>query len=257
MIYDVYAGGIHAVEATLDVDVTDTKYDITMGAYTRGFLGKLAPWNGTFESNGWIVGKNDYRPKLHKSVATWRNETEVKEYTYGQDRSFKGLTITDHGKEPKRKETNNELTQGTTDVLTATLLAMNAIAQGHDCKGTSEVFDGKRRFKLIFHHEETEELEKNYYNIYEGPSVKCTVEVEPVAGEWHKKPRGWMSIQEQGRERGTMPTVWFAKVKDGEAAIPIKVLVKTAYGALYMHLTEYHSGNTTMIAERRKKDAIE
>jgi len=55
-----------------------------------------------------------------------------------------------------------------------------------------------------------------------------------------------MSIQEQGRERGTMPTVWFAKVQEGQVAVPVKVRVKTDYGTLFMHLTDYQSAGKKM-----------
>ncbi len=255
MIYDVYAGGFHAVEAQLDVDFSKKeRYSLIMSAHTRGFLGSVAPWNGTFESHGWVLEGNDYRPETHKSTATWRDEIETKEYKYNKDRSFKGLLITDHDRPTYKKEVADELTQGTTDILTATLLAMRAISNGNDCQGTSEVFDGKRRFKLKFVHKEYETLTASRYNIYEGESTKCTVEVEPLSGAWHKKPRGWLSIQEQGRDKGMMPTVWMAKMNKDGPAVPIKILVKTQYGALYMHLTEYRNGDNVQIAQNRIED---
>lgn len=252
MIYDVYAGGFHVVNAQLDIDLSRPKnYDISLSAKTRGFLGRLAPWQGSFESNGWALSKADYRPEIHKSIATWRDETEVKEYTYGQDRTFKSLVIKDHNKKPFSRDVKSELTHGTTDVLSATLMAMQAIAAGNGCDSTADVFDGKRRFKLKFKHQGEEDLKPTRYNIYGGASTVCIVEVEPNGGGWHEKPRGWMSIQEQGREKGTMPTVWMAQVSKGGPAVPIKVLVKTDYGALYMHLAEYRSGDNILIAEKR------
>lgn len=254
MVYEVYAGGIHAVQGNMDMNLTNNRYDITFSAKTRGFLGKLAPWFGTFESHGWVLNNADYRPELHKSSATWRDEEEIKEYKYTKDRKFNGLWITEHEKPTKKKEIEDELTQGTSDVMTAALLAMRGVADGKGCDSTTEVFDGKRRFKLKFNHVEDVELESSKYNIYEGPAVKCTVEVVPVAGGWHEKPRGWLSIQEQGRERGTMPTVWFGKISKDGPAVPIKVLVKTAYGALFMHLAEYQSEDTLLVAEKRGDD---
>lgn len=255
MIYEVYAGGIHAVQGQLDIDFTDKgRYDLVLSAKTRGFLAKLAPWFGTFESHGWVVGDGDYRPEQHKSTTTWREEEEVKDYQYTKDRKFKGLLITDHDKPTYKKKVDDELTQGTTDALTAALLAMKAVGDGQDCEGSSEVFDGKRRFEMNFNHIKREELKSSKYNIYEGPSVKCTVEVKPIAGGWHKKPRGWLSIQEQGRERGTMPTLWMGRLSEDGPAVPIKILVKTAYGNLFMHLAEYRSGDNILVAKKRNKD---
>ncbi len=255
MVYEVYAGGIHAVRASMDIDMReDGRYDMVMSAHTRGFLGSLAPWEGTFESHGWVMEDGEYRPELHKSTTIWRDESEIKEYKYNRNGGFDGLIITDHEKPPHKKEVNDELTQGTTDAFTAVLDVLSTIAAGGECNSSSEVFDGKRRFEQIFVHEETGTLEASRYNIFEGVAAQCYVEVKPLAGAWHKKPRGWMSIQEQGRERGTMPTVWIGKLSKDGPAIPVKVRVKTEYGTLFMHLVEYNNGEEIVMAEKRVRD---
>ncbi len=66
----------------------------------------------------------------------------------------------------------------------------------------------------------TEDLKATKYNVYEGPAEKCTVEVAPAGGKWHEKPRGWLSIQEQGRQHGQLPTVWFARMEGKRSRSP-------------------------------------
>lgn len=250
MTYEVYAGGINAVTANLDVGLeNDERYHLELAAKTKGFLGSLVPWEGTFVTSGWREEGGLEKPELHKSTAVWRGEEELKEYYYGRDGSFNGLYV----KEPDRDEKiqpEEELTQGTIDVLTATLHVMDNVAQKGVCEGESEIFDGKRRFKLVFTHEADEHLEATRYNAYSGAAARCQVEVHPVAGPWHKKPRGWMSIQEQGRQKGSLPTVWMAKVSENGPAIPVKLRVKTEYGTLFMHLIEYRNGGEVKIAEK-------
>ena len=254
MIYEVYAGGIHALQGQMTINENNPEhYTIKLSAKTRGLLGKLAPWHGTFESQGWNEGQGRYRPELHQSIATWRGEEETKSYHYTRDGSFKNLVITETGKKPTIKKPDTKLTDQTTDVLTATLEVLQAIAAGKPCKGRSDVFDGKRRFTQIFHDKGEETLKKTKYNIYEGPAKKCTVEVQPKGGKWHKKPRGWMSIQEQGREKGTMPTLWVAQIEKDAPAVPVKLLVKTNYGNLFMHLTEYQGSGDILVAKKRKE----
>ncbi len=244
MEYDVYAGGFHVVEAHLDTDMRKPgRYALELGARTRGFLGDLAPWHGVFLSNGWRdVKTGKVMPELHQSITTFRDEKEIKTYQYGKDGTFKEYTIKDPENDGSPRPVPAEWTQGTTDALTATLTVMQAIAAGGTCTGSDEVFDGKRRYTLIFKEVKQVELAANNYNVYAGPAMECTVEVKPGAGKWHEKPRGWMSIQEQGRARGTMPTVWFAALQDGGPAVPVKIRVKTDYGALLMHLTAYDYG---------------
>jgi len=236
----------------MDIDLTqDGRYTLVMDAKTRGFLSSLIPWEGTFESHGWILNADKYQPEKHQSTAQWRKEVDIKEYLYNKDGSFKSLRITDEKRDNELREVEDELTNGTVDALTATLQMLKTYNKTGKCEGESDVFDGKRRFKQLFKHEESLTLEASKYNIYKGEAAQCVVEVVPVAGAWHKKPRGWLSIQEQGRERGTMPTVWIGQMAEGEPAIPIKIRVKTAYGTLFMHLAEYQNADTILVADKR------
>lgn len=256
LVYEVYAGGIHAVQARLDMDLRKKgRYDLMLDAKTRGFLASLVPWEGTFESHGWILGdKSQHRPEQHKSTAYWRKEIDIKDYRYQKDGRFVSLSVTDeHGKKEER-DLPPEVTDGTVDTLTAALEVFESYNKTGKCDGSSDVFDGKRRFKQVFRHAGEEQLEPTKYNIFKGKAAECTVEVVPVAGEWSKKPRGWMSIQEQGRERGMMPTVWIAQLNAHGPAVPVKIRVKTAYGTLFMHLAEYQSGDQLVVAEKRVKE---
>jgi len=143
------------------------------------------------------------------------------------------------------------LAENTTDVMTAALEMMQALPTSGKCEGESEIFDGKRRYKLIFVDEGKAELKKSRYNIYHGPATKCIVKVEPMGGKWHKKPRGWMSIQEQGKENGKMPTIWMANLSEDNPAVPVKIMVRTDYGALVMHMTKYQNGHDVLMAEKQ------
>lgn len=249
MQYDVYAGGIHALQANLDLSFPGKEnYSAVLSAKTYGLLGRLAPWHGTFESHGWAGNPN--KPQKHQSTTTWRGEEEIKTYTYNKDTSFKKLEIKDPDKPKEERKVDPQLTDGTTDILTSTLNTMQNVTKENICDGTDEIFDGKRRFRIHFKQKDEVMLESSKWNAYSGPAVRCTVEVEPVDGAWHKKPRGWFSIQEQGRERGTMPTVWFASLSEGKPAVPVKVRVKTAYGTLFMHMTSYNDGTNTLALKK-------
>ena len=250
MNFDVYAGGIHAVQANMTLDYREKgHYSMFFKAETRGLLGTLAPWQGTFESKGWALSDGRRMPELHESIAMWRDEKEVKSYNYTKKGGFKDIVTLYTHKKPRTQVPDKALTKGTTDALSATILVMEHVADGGNCEGSQDVFDGKRRYTLVFKHSRFVMLKKTRYNAYSGLAAECTVEVKPVAGAWHKKPRGWLSIQEQGRERGMMPTVWLAQVTKNAVAVPVRVRVKTAYGTLFMHMTRYESGKTILKAK--------
>ena len=245
LTYKVFAGGINAVEAQMSVESSQHHYKLSFVAKTRGFLGKLAPWSGSFESYGWSENGLNHVPEKHTAISTWRKEKETKEYFYKKDGTFDKLTITEDGKVKPSDTLDPKITNNTTDLLTATMNIMSNAMQSGKCEGTSVVFDGKRRFDLAFNSEEGEPLKASRYNIFEGDTIKCVVEVKPISGRWHEKPRGWMSIQEQGRELGTLPTIWFGQVEEGGIYVPVKVRVKTNYGVLFMHLKSFTTSDKT------------
>lgn len=250
MKYEVYAGGVNAVTADMVVDYTKPeRYDMIFSAQTQGVLGALVPWTGSFLASGWATKDGKRIVELHESVAQWRSEHEIKSYHYTKEGGFQNLVTKISHKKDKTEEPDSVLTKGTTDVVTASLKVMEKVARGGNCEGRDEIFDGRRRYALIFKHSRFVMLEPSRYNAYAGPAAECTVEIEPIAGAWHKKPRGWLSIQEQGRERGMMPTVWMAQVKPNTTAVPVRLRVKTAYGTLFMHMTRYESGDTILAVE--------
>lgn len=253
MKYEVYASGVDAVSAEMQIDLREKNYyRMIFGAATQGFLASMVPWEGTFESKGWMMQGGKRQPEMHESIASWKKEREVKTYRYGKDGSFIDLMTSYTTKKPKKETPDKKLTDQTTDVLSATLVMMEELARGKKCDGYSEIYDGKRRYGMAFQHQRYVMIKPTRYNAYSGPAVECVVEVTPRGGEWHKKPRGWLSIQEQGRERGTMPTVWFAMIgENNNIAVPVRVRVKTAYGTLFMHLTYFERGNLVLT---QKKD---
>lgn len=251
MSYEVYAGGINAVDSELNISLLPgSKYEVAMFAATKGFLKVLAPWSGSFETQGWQLKDHD-QPELHKSVATWRGKDEIKKYSYSKEGKFVAYSIKDDENDGSKKDVDKELTENTTDALTAVLAVMRQVGSGKACEGSSEVFDGDRRYKMTFVSQGNEDLKTTKYNVYEGPAEKCTVEVAPAGGKWHEKPRGWLSIQEQGRQHGQLPTVWFAKMEENGPAVPVKIMIKSDYGAMFVHLAGYSNGTESLSAEVR------
>lgn len=237
LTYDVYAGGIHALDANLTISKTATRYETTLQAATQGFLKKLANWSGSFSSKG-LISNNIASPTIHISASTWKNKTESKTFQYNGHGKFISYKVKEDGKDTTPKDIDKSLAVGAMDNLSATLNLMMAMPKTKLCKGNTLVYDGDRTYRLIFDNTKSENLKKSDYNIYDGTAISCSVEVKPDKGKWRKKPRGWLSIQEQGRQKGALPTIWFGQLAQRpDIYVPVKILVKTDYGALFMHLT--------------------
>lgn len=253
LTYSVYAGGIHAVNATLKIETTPTTYTVNLISATQGFLKSLAPWSGTFSTTGIQSSDKKLFPTKHISESVWKSESEQKVYTYDGKGHFVSYKVVEKGADKTPKETPSELTKGTTDLLSSTLSLMQKLATTKTCSGNDLIFDGDRSYRLVFAETKAETLAKSDYNAYSGPAIMCTVEVKPEKGKWRKKPRGWMSIQEQGRQKGSLPTIWFAQAggKPNSPYVPVKIRVKTNYGTLFMHMTSYKTNPIKPLLPRR------
>lgn len=244
LTYDVYAGGIRALGARLFIEQEKDKYSLNLHSETYGLLKALAPWAGDFSSNGWVKGDGKLQPQKHQSSSNWRGSIERKTFLYTKTGAFRSYTVVDKGEDKTPPQPDiTALAAGTTDLLSATLKVMRDLPPQNPCVGQAKIFDGDRNFILKFSEIARETLKKSQYTIYAGPAVSCSVEVIPGEGKWRKKPRGWLSIQEQGRKKGALPTIWFAPfpARSHPIWLPVKVQVKTDYGALLMHLTSYQT----------------
>lgn len=239
--YSVYASGFHALKATTHIDMGQKDYKTNIHIETAGLLGKLAPWHGTLKVNGNIPdpAKATLHPENHSFSNTWRKKTKVTQQIYDGKGTLLRTQTQEEERAPQIKTPEPELTQDTIDILSAALQTMRNANATQSCTHKSAVFDGKRRFDLSFSEKKKDVFKASKYSAYEGFVAKCAVEIIPVAGKWRDKPRGWMSIQEQSRDRGALPVIWFGRASENGPYFPVKLQVKTKYGTLILHLKSY------------------
>lgn len=229
--YGLYASGFNVVDIKGTYDLSGDTYDLTMDLKTQGMLGSLAPWSGLIKTSGLNKGV-DSTPLTHSFASTWRGETETTAFTFDRNGALKSMAITEDGKTETEMPPAEVYKDNPVDMLSALLRAMN----NPSCASKQPSFDKKRRFDMVFRSKGTEMLEQSKYSIYNGEAEICEIEIVPVSGKWREKPRGWMSIQNQAKDNGQLPQLWFGKVRDDMPPIPVRFLIKTNYGAMVMHL---------------------
>lgn len=231
--YTVHASGFHVMDIIIAYKQDKKTYSITMDTELHGLLGKVVPWRGIFETSGIIKDDKFYQPLKQKAIDVWEEDTEERDYTYNKNGPLEKITIVKDGA-METPEPEKALTEGTIDALS---LLMRIINQGQ-CDQASDMFDGKRRFTVEFTGVQDTVVKPSKYNIYEGPAQICEAWITPKGGQWHKKPRGWMMIQEQAKAKKSIPHLYMAYDYEGLPVVPVKGLVKTDYGAFLLHLQD-------------------
>jgi hypothetical protein len=235
--YDVYAGGFKALNASLTMDLDKKAYDMELQAQTQGFIGKLFPWKGSYNTSG-HAANGQLIPSTYTERSSWRHTEKVTKMDYGPNGKVLKSSTKDGLKITTARKASDVLSGNTVDLLTGTLIIMQSARNTAKCAGSFPVFDGKRRFNITLRDDGTEALEPAAAALFEGKVLRCTLEVEPVAGFSPKdQKRGWMAVQHHTEERHKLPTIWLARLKDSGQVVPVKMEIASAYGAVVAHLS--------------------
>lgn len=207
-----------------------------MKAKPYGVIGGLLPWAGVYTTRGLRNGLT-LTPENHKKQSQWREDKDQDSFVYS-----KGVLVSlkriNGEKKPAVEENvalDPALHKGAVDLLTGALYPLMHVNAGKSCDGSVTVFDGKRRYDLKFTKKGKETLVASKYNIFSGEALVCQIEMIPLAGFKGKK-RGYYKIQEEGRAQGQLPKIWLGKLWADGPYVPIKILLKSEYGAMLVHV---------------------
>jgi YD repeat-containing protein len=235
--YDVYAGGFHALDASLEMDLTKEAYDMQLQAETTGFIGSMFPWKGEYSSSG-HSDAGVLIPTLSTSRSEWRSKVKTTELSYDPKGNLLKSTTQQGAKTTVERDVKKELAADAVDMLTGTLLMMQNAKNTEKCEGSFPVFDGKRRYNITMADDGMDNIGKSKYSKFSGKALRCTLKVEPVAGFKDKdKGRGWMAVQNHTEARKKPPTIWLARIEDKGPVVPVRMEIASDYGAVVAHLS--------------------
>lgn len=235
--YDVYAGGFHALDASMELDLDRKAYDIGVDAKTQGFIGKLFPWQASYSTSGRAV-KGVLVPTSSTARSSWRGKEDVTEMGYDPKGRLIKTTTQAGAKTTVNRDIDKSMATDAVDILTSALLMMQHAKNTQKCEGSFPVFDGKRRFNITLKDNGTEVIKKSKYSAFAGEALRCTLKMEPVAGFRDKDmKRGWMAVQAHTEERKKDPTIWFARLEEKGPVVPVRMEIASQYGTVVAHLS--------------------
>ncbi len=251
--YDVYAGGMHLLDITQQFSLTDQSYSSDLIAKPTGFFSKIVPWEGHYLTTGLLGANGRLLPQRHLKSSRWGDERDETIMLFDKNGDLTRMTdsewVTGKTKPAAQDVTpSSDLSKGAVDLVTAVLRMLqttqtNGVLTDKSCNVHNVVFDGKRRFMMDFTDVGTSTLTASNYNGFNGKARHCVIEVKPLAG-FNGKKRGFYKIQEDSRTHGALPSLWLMPAwaaSEGSAAgppIPVRMLIKSEYGAILVHATK-------------------
>ncbi|MFD2264367.1 DUF3108 domain-containing protein [Lacibacterium aquatile] len=228
--YDIYVGGVHAAELTVNMALDGSKYAMSIEGRTRGMTEWLLGWRISSMVEG-ERGESGVSPSYQRSLSRFRGTERSVDIRFG-DGKILGWSVTPPEEpDPDRVPVTLAETTGAVDMMSGLLGALLDSADGR-CPERARVFDGRRRTDLMFLDMGTVRLKPTTYGIYQGDAFRCLMTVERIAG-YLKRETEWNRAEDRGRPA----TIFMQQAAPGLPPIPVRVESDLTLGQVVVHLT--------------------
>ena len=203
-------------------------YRIETEGETVGIVDTFFPWKARSAAEG-ITRSGHLRPSAYESRSHFRGKTQEVDLSYEGDTPkfrIRGQILTEGEREPVPEK----LQQNTQDPLTAIAELTRGLAMRGKCDGRWPIFDGLRRYDLLYDDLGPTDLETSGNDPWSGPARLCRVRFDMRAGQW----RG----EERPEEDPSQVLVWLQTLVPGQDPIPVRFRVESEKGALDVHLVK-------------------
>ncbi|AWB07482.1 DUF3108 domain-containing protein (plasmid) [Azospirillum humicireducens] len=246
--YRVFVGGVTALDVDATLEVTGDRYRIAVSAVTGGTIGRLFTWKTDSQSDGRRQGEG-LKPASHRQSSQFRGEPRTVTLTYGPQGDV-SAAVTPPPETDDREPVPPALQRGTLDPLSAVLDLLFAVGASQHCDRSLPVFDGRRRYDMVFTEVGRRIVDPSRYSVFSGVAQQCRVTYKPVAGYGKSGPTGrfW---QRSGPADRPPVDLWLAPVAAGYPPLPVRLETDSDFGSVVVHL----AGVTPPAADRRSDAA--
>lgn len=211
--YKVFFGGMSAATIDVDIAVDRADYRITATTVSESLMNWLTSFRSRAESRGGLRAGN-LQLASHHSDGMWRGNPRSTRIIAVDDGTLQ-TTIAPPPEDDERDPVPQEKTRGAVDLLTASLAAIRTFEQRSVCDQRVPVFDGRRRYDLVFAETTAESVKSPYYT---GPATRCRMDMDRIAG-FSRRP--FLSLSDEP----PVTRVWIARLDPRLPPIPVKMEV--------------------------------
>lgn len=243
--YRVHVGGVAVLDARAELTLAEGRYTVQVNAATDGFLGRMFPWESQSLSVG-MVRPDGVTPIRHTQTGVLRGAPRAVTLDYGPDGSVR-TQVSPPPEEEDRDPVPEALSRRTRDPLSGVVEMLLAGLQGEGCRRTVPIYDGRRRYDMMFADRGMTMVGASRHSVFSGAARQCQVSYKPVAG-YERRPRQSFWQRGGGREERPPVDVWIAPVDGAGPPLPVRLETDSGFGGVVVHLTA--ARKTDQTAER-------
>lgn len=232
--YEVSWSVVPLLEIESETRLLSDGYAMAVEMETVGLVDMLFPWRATQQATG-AVKDRALSPRSFRAESVFRGRRQEIDLGYGPsglDRErVEGSTV-----EPsERVEVPAELRRDTVDPLSAVLAVSQRLLHVDSCAGTSRVFDGVRRYDLVYEDLGDASLEDERFA---GRARLCRARMVPLGGFWRPSDREPDSLHHID--------AWFAAPWPGADPVPVRLSLEGSRGTLEVRLVDAARGERSV-----------
>lgn len=250
--YDVFAGGLHVLTSVFEIRLQDQSYIARLESQLAGVPGWFVEWGAEVQTDGAIEG-GQLDPAQYVLDRVRRGESQKTTLDFGRegevDVSFDPVRDDSTGLVPP------ELLSESLDPLSGLLSVINTVTDGGECDATIPVFDGRRRYDLVFTDQGMHELRPSRFSAFAGLARKCRMQLEPVAGAFREDDGdddddggGFWSTNPETAPRRRLD-IWLAQPISSGPFLPVRMVGRSSIGAVVVHLRSVNASASTADAD--------
>lgn len=180
--FEVSIGPFDASAVDFEYRLDKENYAVYSDIYTRGMFDTLYPFAAHYAT----TGQND-AGKMRTQTYSYRSKSRFSRRTKEVTYSSKGVPLqiisSKNGREKVKKVKAAPDAADTTDLQTVVAAVVRQYNAAKTCAAVFKVFDGKRRFDVIFKDLGGDNLPKAGNSPYYGSAVKCSMYIDKLKEE--------------------------------------------------------------------------
>lgn len=178
----VTVGAFDASKTRFAYDFAPDGYKVSSSVQTNGFFDTVYPFQAEYRTSGKIDGgKMITRDYSYTSKSRFNNRS--KQVVYNDKGEPQYQITAKNGKAKKRDFTPSPLPADTFDLQTVLAKLAKQYNDVGFCDSQMAVYDGKRRFDVVFKDEGKELLPENEHLLPMGEASKCSLHIDKLLSE--------------------------------------------------------------------------
>ncbi|MBP5399516.1 MAG: DUF3108 domain-containing protein [Alphaproteobacteria bacterium] len=227
--FDAVVGIFNAAEADFTYEIDTSRYATKTNIYTRGLFDALYPFAAKYATSGKFIN-NHMQTENYSYESQSRFNNRTKKVIYDSCGIPLKSVSTKNGKEKiKNIKIRTDVTD-TTDLQSVMADVINQYTKKQTCSAVKKVFDGKRRYNVIFEDLGKEEVIKSDYSPYFGEAIKCSMYIDKL--KEHGNDMLWKMASD------SPVYLWIMRDKETNFPFIVKIMVEdTPLGELNVYTT--------------------